>query len=76
MDVRWKENALSGASRVVKGDPYEIFITEPEGFRLTGFDGGSAGAARVEREGRLLRVSLNPDASGDVSWTALFENRR
>ncbi len=76
MDVRWKDSALSGTSRVVKGDPYEIFITEPEGFRLAGFEGGAAGAARVEREGRLLRVSLNPDASGDVSWKALFENRR
>jgi alpha-galactosidase len=72
LDLSWNNRVLAGTSRVVRGDTYELFITEPPGFRLAGFDGGAAGVAKVERADGFLRVILNPDSSLETSWTATF----
>jgi hypothetical protein len=72
LNVVWMDHVLAGTSRVVRGDPYELFISEPAGFRLSGFDGGASGAAQIERDGRVLRILLKPGATGETSWKATF----
>ena len=72
-DVRWSGGTLSGTSRVVAGDPYEIFLTEPEGFRLVRFEAPGEAGAGIERNGPLVKVGWVPVASGTVDWLARFE---
>ncbi len=71
-DVRWSEWTLSGTSVVVAGDPYAIYLTEPEGYRLTGFEGPAGSVPGVERAGALVRITWLPAASGPVGWLARF----
>jgi hypothetical protein len=75
IDVRWRGGALSGTSRVVAGDRYEIFLTEPEGYHLAGFEGPREAVATVERTGVMIRVGWFPAASGQVAWLARFEEK-
>jgi hypothetical protein len=63
----WKGYALSGRSRVVAGDRYEIAIRMPAGFSLK-----SAGVAgqpvHALTEGELVRLAWNPSFTAEVEW--------
>ncbi|MBN2265132.1 MAG: alpha-galactosidase [Candidatus Aminicenantes bacterium] len=72
-DVRWTGEALEGTSRVVAGDPYEIFLTEPKGYRLARFESPEAPGAAVVREGGQVRIKWLPAVTGPVRWLAVFE---
>ena len=72
-DIRWSGLTLTGASRVVAGDPYEVYLTEPDGYRLARFEGPDGAAVTVAREGALVRVRWIPVASGTNGWVARFE---
>jgi len=72
-DVRWSGAELSGTSRVVAGDPYEVVLTEPEGYRLVRFEAPAAPGVSVTRDGALVSVRWLPAASGPVSWSAGYE---
>jgi len=72
-DVRWSGLTLAGTSRVVAGDAYEIFLTEPEGFRLSRFEAPGVPGAVVTRGGVLVKVRWLPAVSGPVAWLAEFE---
>ena len=74
-DVRWADGALSGASRLVGGDPYDIYLTEPEGFRLEAFACEGAAASEPFREGLIVRIRLSAGSSGKASWKAVFGRR-
>lgn len=74
-DVRWMDGVLSGRSRLVAGDPYEIVITEPEGLRLEGFEADGAAPQEVKREGIVLRIRLAAAGSREISWAARFKSR-
>ena len=73
VDVRWSERTLQGTSRVVAGDPYALYLTEPEGYRLARFEAASGETAEVERVGALVAVRWRPTAGGEVAWLAEFE---
>jgi hypothetical protein len=73
VDVRWSEGTLSGTSLVLAGDPYAIYLTEPEGYRLAGFDGPPGSVPGVERAGALVKVTWLPSLGGQVGWLARFE---
>jgi len=72
-DVRWTGGALEATSRVVAGDPYEIFLTEPEGYRLARFESPEAPGAAIVREGGQVRIKWLPAVTGPVRWLAAFE---
>jgi len=73
-DVRWKGGTLSGKSRMVAGDPYDIFLTEPEGFRLDRFDSPGISVLEAKKDGILLKIRLLSAESRTVDWTAVFKN--
>jgi len=75
VDVRWSEGTLSGTSLVLAGDPYAIYLTEPEGYRLAGFDGPPGSVPGVERAGALVKVTWLPSLGGQVGWLARFEEK-
>ena len=71
-DMHWDGTALFGKSRAVKGDPYILYITEPAGFIFDKLDVQSAKLEKTERDGRLLRLTLMPEAAGEIAWSAKF----
>lgn len=65
---------LSGTSRVVADDPYELRITCPPGFvpaktHLNGFD---ADVTQTAREPGFARVTILPAESGVLHWSIDF----
>ena len=68
------EKALSGVSRVVGGDPYELRISKPAGSLLilkkASADGG---VAAFEEEPLGWRVRWNSATNRDILWSIEFE---
>lgn len=86
VDVReekWQPSShrLTGVSRVVAGDPYELRLVVPVGdrsWRATRFevadDDAAAGVkTRFAQDGPKLRATLTSPVSRDVRWQAAFE---
>ena len=73
VEMKWDEatRTLSGRSKVVAQDRYELVIHLPAGFNAKSaeFDGR---AATVVTEGELIRVAIDPAATGEVSWQIKF----
>ncbi len=85
LEERWDENrqTLSGRSRLVAGDPYELRLYVPPAARgrtvvraearPTGSDtNGSVHVTVVQSRGPLVRVRLLSESSGEVSWQIQF----
>jgi len=75
LDVAWKDNRLAGRSRMVAGDPYEIYVTVPEGFVLKSFSSEGAQAAAPDVRGRVAKLTCAVEKSGEAEWEVLFETR-
>lgn len=75
-DMAWRPGVstglLEGSSDVVGNDPYEIYLTEPEGYALQDLKvTGAEILSRETRDGlRVLRL-LSPK-SGPVTWRAEY----
>jgi len=73
MNEQWDEGAkkLSGESEVVAGDPYELRIVAPAGWRVSQVSIKSE-QVKPEQSGDLVRASVTPKQSGRVRWEATF----
>lgn len=75
--VEWSASAdtLTGTSKVVAGDRYELAVRVPAGFTIHAatFAGQAAEAAT---DGELLRVSFTPTATTEVPWRIAFTAAR
>ena len=67
-NVVWQDGALDGTSDVVGGDPYEIYLTEPDGYALA--DARITGAELLanQKTGGLRMLRVRAARSGPVSW--------
>jgi alpha-galactosidase len=74
-DVRWDGATLAGKSRGVKGDPYILYLTEPDGFAFDKAEADGAKVEKVERDGRTVKITLAPTAGDAFSWTARYTAR-
>jgi hypothetical protein len=72
VDVTWKDDRLSGRSRLVGGDVYELFIFVPPGYSFDRVECRGAAVVESVREGAVLRVGLKAERSGEASWVAHF----
>jgi hypothetical protein len=76
LDEQWDGNGqLSGESRVVAGDPYELRVVVPVGAKSwkvqsASVDDGSEVVCR--QDGPAVRVSWIPDKTGTLNWEVLF----
>jgi hypothetical protein len=70
--VAWHTNALNGESDLVAGDPYVLYLREPDGYR---FDGVQATGARVvgqEKEGGIRAIRLESATGGVARWRVAY----
>jgi hypothetical protein len=70
----WDEsrNTLSGVSKVIAGEPYDIVLYIPDSFRLF-VEGNDTLSSNLKGLGKYLWVMrLNPGATGEVSWSVAF----
>jgi hypothetical protein len=78
IDVKWDEekNVLSGRSRVVGDDPYELRIDtagrKVEQVTTAGGGGRFETAAKAHGDDGGLRVTFTSPASGEVTWQVRF----
>jgi hypothetical protein len=77
LDVTWNEGtrSLSGRSRVVGGDPYEVYVTVPPGFDFEKAVCDGVEAAGAVREGPLVRFTCRRALAREIGWAATFERR-
>jgi hypothetical protein len=67
-----EKKVLSGVSKVVAGDPYEIVIYMPDGFRLFQ-EGNGTSIPDVRSAGKNLSIlRLEPRETGEAAWSAAF----
>ena len=71
-EVGWGDNTLSGVSELVAGDPYELFLNEPDGFQFAGVDAAGAQVAGQERQGAMRVIRLESAAGGVVHWRVRY----
>ncbi len=70
--LQWYGERLTGKSMLVKQDPYVLYLTEPSGFRFEKFECQDLSPEKIEREGVLVKITLRPERSGEVAWTAVY----
>jgi hypothetical protein len=66
---QWRGGELSGVSKVVAGDPYELRIVPGA------WVAESAEHATIAESGSLLRVAVDSSVSGEVHWKVKFHAR-
>ena len=74
-NVMWADNRLSGKSKLVGGETYELYLTEPDGYVLK--DVGCEGAEIMEnqKDGQLRVIQLKSVTNAEVSWTVQYDVR-
>lgn len=60
-------------SRVLGGDPYEIYLTEPEGWTLAGIQCEAGTPLPAERQGDIVKTGCRSDATRELTWRARFQ---
>ena len=73
IELTWdgKARRLSGTSRVVAGDPYQLRVYTPRGYRLTSADVPGL-EAKAAADGSLLTIDFLPKAHGTQAWALTF----
>ncbi len=75
VEIAWNENELRGRSRLVGGDPYEIYLTEPEGWTLSGVQCEGGRSLPTERQGEIVKSGCRSDTSREIAWSARFQKK-
>lgn len=75
VDVKWnaKRQELTGRSRVVAGDPYELRVWVPEGYRVAHCTSSAGDAAPQSPQPNLSTLRLSNPTTADVRWLIRFE---
>ena len=73
VDVAWRGDTLSGTSDVVAHDGYELYLTEPPGWRFVGAATDNAEPVSSERSGALRVVRMGAAHNGLVAWRVAWE---
>ncbi|HVA58890.1 MAG: hypothetical protein WBQ26_13555 [Gemmatimonadaceae bacterium] len=70
--VTWSGDTLSGQSDLVANDEYDIYLTEPAGFRFAGVTAAGARLVGNSRTGSVRVVRLLSATNAGVSWTVRY----
>ena len=73
LDVTWKDGELSGRSRLVGGDAYDLYLSEPNGWHFAEIDCGGVKARTTSRQDGVIVTGCQAEKSGEISWKARFE---
>jgi hypothetical protein len=74
--VSWSGEALSGISRVVTGDDYELYLTEPDGWTAESVDVPGAAAVLGDSRDQWRRVTMRGARTGQLTWTVRYRRLR
>ena len=75
MDVSalaWTPDSLEGVSRVVAGDPYELYVTEPSGYSFVDARIEGAELLASDKVGALRLLRLRSERGGEVRWRLIY----
>lgn len=70
--LEWTGGVMTGKSLAVAGDPYEVYLTEPAGWRLEGLACEGGTPLKIERGSGWARGGCTPPKSGRFTWRAAF----
>ena len=70
--VSWQGNTLSGESELVAGDPYVLYLTEPDGYRLDGIEVTGTRVVGQGRAGAVRTIQLASAAGGVAQWRMTY----
>ena len=72
-DVGWDGNALTGRSRLVGGDTYILYVTDPAGFSIQSAScSEGAKVLKTERQDGLILVFIQSEKNSTISWKLQF----
>jgi hypothetical protein len=74
--VNWNDGVLSGTSRVVAGEDYELYLTEPDGWTAETVTAADAMAGLGEVREQVRRITLRGPAGGRLAWTVRYRRSR
>lgn len=74
-ELGWNDSVLSGTSECVRNDPYEIYTTEPAGYRFSRAECAGSGSRIIEtKKNGDVRVSrIIAGEGGRVWWKIIFD---
>jgi hypothetical protein len=72
VDVSWDGTRLAGRSRVVGGDPYDVYVTVPAGFTLGQAVCAGVPAKGAVREAGIARFTCLADTNLEIEWSVSF----
>ncbi len=70
--VSWNGDSLSGISKVVAGDDYELYVTEPDGWTAESVEAEGAEAVLGESHDHWRRVTVRGVRTAHVMWTVRY----
>jgi alpha-galactosidase len=70
--VSWSGESLTGISRAVTGDDYELYVTEPEGWTAESAVAAGAEALLGESRDHWRRVTVRGARAGRLTWTIRY----
>ncbi len=76
VDVAWSGDTLSGTSDLVGGDAYDLYLTEPAGFRFVGVSADGARVVGTSLAGKLRVVRLSSAHNARVAWRVRWARAR
>ncbi|MCK4371660.1 MAG: hypothetical protein KAW61_00880, partial [candidate division Zixibacteria bacterium] len=74
-DVIWADNRLSGKSKLVGGETYELYLTEPDGYVLKDVTCEGAEVVDKRKDGQLRVIQLKIDTNTEVCWAVRYDVR-
>jgi hypothetical protein len=75
LDLAWNgpTRTLSGVSKIVPGDPYELRIHLPDGFKEERMELADGLTAETTRAGKILKVRCTPASWKNLEWSIRFQ---
>ena len=83
LEEKWENNTLSGTSKIIGADPYELRIAGlkagkgwvPEKASIVDNSGGSSIEVLSQKEDGWVRVVIESGESKNVNWQISFKNQ-
>jgi len=70
--LEWADGVMTGRSLAVAGEPYEVYLTEPDGWTLQGLECDGGLPLAVERGNGWAKGGCTPKSGGALAWRARF----
>lgn len=71
-ELAWSADTLHGVSETVAGDPYTLYIHEPESFQFESVQIEGGQLAENEKDGELRKITIVNSVGGMVKWDVWY----